>query len=280
VLTSSIAAGVPVISVWEQYPAQVFDFVLPGDSKISSPKQLEGKKIAVLTIGWKSIIDPILADAGVDPKSVKYVELGTQWVQAVARGQADAGLAWEGLRAQLEGEAAHFGSAFSIKFLIGAKFSKDPSNVYAARKADMSDAKKRDIYTRFLAGVVMGFEFSRANPRAAAQITYGQLPALQSIISPQVALESMVQLASGYSLRKRQGHPWGSFDVGAWNGYLKTIADLGQTKKRYSFGDVVNTSLIEAANKRADVARARRDAKRFKVNSYFAKTKLPKGLPI
>ncbi|TMK60531.1 MAG: ABC transporter substrate-binding protein [Actinobacteria bacterium] len=280
VLSSAVDAGIPVIGVWEQYPAQVFDFVLPGDSKITSPADLAGKKIAVLTIGWKAIIDPILADAGVDPSSVKYVELGTQWVQAVARGQADAGLAWEGLRAQLNGEAAHFGAGFSIKFLIGAKFSKDPSNVYAIRKAELSDAKKRDIYTRFLAGVVMGFEFARANPRAAAQITYSQLPALQSIISPQVAVESMVQLASGYSLRKRNGGLWGSFDQNAWNGYLATIAKLGQTKKQLKFGDIIDLSLIAAANKRADVARARRDAKAFKVDQYFKRTKLPAGLPL
>ncbi len=280
VLSSAIDAGVPVIGIWEQYPAQVFDFVLPGDSKITSPSQLAGKKIAVLTIGWKAIIDPILADAGVDPKSVKYVELGTQWVQAVARGQADAGLAWEGLRAQLDGEAAHFGAGFSIKFLIGAQFSHDPSNVYAVRKADMSDAKKRDIYTRFLAGVVMGFEFARANPKAAAEITYGQLPALQSIISPQVALESMAQLASGYSLQKRNGGLWGSFNVNAWNSYLATIAKLGQVKKQYSFHDVIDTSLIAAANKHANVARARRDARAFKLDKYFSKTKLPTGLPL
>ncbi len=280
VLSSAIDAGVPVIGIWEQYPAQVFDFVLPGDSKITSPSQLAGKKIAVLTIGWKAIIDPILADAGVDPKSVKYVELGTQWVQAVARGQADAGLAWEGLRAQLDGEAAHFGAGFSIKFLIGAQFSHDPSNVYAVRKADMSDAKKRDIYTRFLAGVVMGFEFARANPKAAAQITYGQLPALQSIISPQVAVESMAQLASGYSLQKRHGGLWGSFNVSAWNSYLATIAKLGQVKKQYTFHDVIDTSLIAAANKRANVARARRDGRAFKLDKYFSKTKLPAGLPL
>jgi len=280
VLSSAIDAGVPVIGIWEQYPAQVFDFVLPGDSKITSPSQLAGKKIAVLTIGWKAIIDPILADAGVDPSSVKYVELGTQWVQAVARGQADAGLAWEGLRAQLDGEAAHFGAGFSIKFLIGAQFSNDPSNVYAVRKADLSDAKKRDIYTRFLAGVVMGFEFARANPKAAAQITYGQLPALQSIISPQVALVSMAQLASGYSLQKRHGGLWGSFNVSAWNSYLATIAKLGQVKKKYTFNDVIDTSLIAAANKRANVARARRDGRAFKLDKYFSKTKLPAGLPL
>jgi NitT/TauT family transport system substrate-binding protein len=211
---------------------------------------------------------------------VKYVELGTQWVQAVARGQADAGLVWEGLRAQLNGEAAHFGAGFAIKFLIGAKFSKDPSNVYAVRKSDLGDAKKRDLYTRFLAGVVMGFEFGRANPRAAAQLTYTQLPALQSIISPQVAVESMAQLASGYSLRKRQGGQWGSFDATAWNGYLKTVAKLGQTKKSLSFNDVANTSLIAAANKRADIARARRDARAYKLDAYFKKTKLPAGLPL
>ena len=280
VLSSAVDAGIPVVGIWEQYPAQVFDFVLPGDSKITSPADLAGKKIAVLTIGWKAIIDPILADAGVDPSSVKYVELGPQWVQAVARGQADAGLAWEGLRAQLNGEAAHFGAGFAIKFLIGAKFSKDPSNVYAIRKSDLGDAKKKDIYTRFLAGVVQGFEFGRANPRAAAQITYGQLPGLQSIISPQVAVESMVQLASGYSLRKRQGGQWGSFDQTAWQGYLKTIAKLGQTKKELSFGDIINTSLIAAANKKADVVTARRDAKAYKVDAYFKKTKLPPGLPV
>jgi ABC-type nitrate/sulfonate/bicarbonate transport system substrate-binding protein len=211
---------------------------------------------------------------------VKYVELGTQWVQAVARGQAEAGLVWEGLRAQLAGEAAHFGAGFSIKFLIGAKFSKDPSNVYAVRKADLTDAKKRDIYTRFLAGVVMGFEFARANPKAAAQITYGQLPALQSIISPQVALESFAQLASGYSLRKRQGGLWGSFDANAWNAYLKTIAKLGQTKKELTFSGISNTSLIAAANKRADVATARRDARAFKLDPYFKAAKLPAGLPL
>lgn len=280
VLSSAVDAGIPVVGIWEQYPAQVFDFVLPGDSKITSPADLAGKKIAVLTIGWKAIIDPILADAGVDPTTVKYVELGPQWVQAVARGQADAGLAWEGLRAQLNGEAAHFGAGFAIKFLIGAKFSKDPSNVYAIRKAELGDAKKKDIYTRFLAGVVQGFEFGRANPRAAAQITYGQLPGLQSIISPQVAVESMVQLASGYSLRRRQGGQWGSFDQSAWQAYLTTIAKLGQTKKQLSFGDIINTSLIAAANKKADVATARRDAKAFKVDVYFKKTKLPPGLPL
>jgi NitT/TauT family transport system substrate-binding protein len=282
VLTSSIDAGVPVVSIWEQYPAQVFDFVLPAKSKITSPKQLAGKSIAVLTIGWKSIVDPMLAEVGVNPKTVKYRELGTQWVQAVALGQADAGLAWEGLRAQLIGQSATFGSAFSLKFLVGSKWgSKGPSNTYVIRKSDFADAKKRDIYTRFLAGSVWGSEFCRTNPRAAAQITYEARPALQQLISAQVALESMMQLASGYSVfRRNPPHLYGWHDQVAWTRYLNAIAKLGQTKTRLTASQVLSNDIVRASNKRSDVASARKAAKAYKLNSIFKNTKVPKGYPL
>ena len=51
VLTSAIDAGIPVVGVWEQYPAQVFDFVLPANSTITSAQQLAGKKIACVMTG-------------------------------------------------------------------------------------------------------------------------------------------------------------------------------------------------------------------------------------
>jgi NitT/TauT family transport system substrate-binding protein len=282
VLTSSIDAGVPVVSVWEQYPAQVFDFVLPSKSKIKSPKQLAGKTIALFTIGWKSIVDPMLAEVGVNPKSVKYREFGAQWVQAVALGRADAGLVWEGLRAQLVGQSATFGSAFQVKFLVGSKWgSKGPSNTYVIRKSDLDDSKKVDVYTRFLAGSVYGSEFAKANPRAAAEITYEARPALQQLISPQVALESMLQLASGYSVYHRGApHLYGWHDTRAWDRYLAAIAKLGQTKKRLSVGEVLTNQLVRAANSKADVAAARRAGHGYKLSSIFKNTKVPPGYPL
>ena len=281
VLTAALDAGIPVFSAWEQYPAQVFDFVLPGDSKITSPKQLAGKTISVFTIGWKPIVDPMLAEVGVNPKSVKYREFGPQWVQAVALKQADAGLAWEGLRAQLIGMAGVFGSGFNLKFLIGSKWgSKGPSNVYAVRKADLSDSTKRDIYDRFFQGVVQGFEFGKANPRAAAQITYSQYANLQKIISPQVALESMVQLASGYGVWARRGKGWGYHDSVAWKNYLDSVFKLGQTKKHFTVDEVLTNDFVGPANSKADKAKAIRDAKAYKVNAFFKKTTLPAGTPL
>nr|MDQ4030189.1 ABC transporter substrate-binding protein [Actinomycetota bacterium] len=146
VLVSSIASGVPVISIWEQYPAQVFGFSLPADSDITSAKQLEGKRIAAGFPGAEVIIDPLLVEIGVDPESVTVVDGGQQWNQIVAQGQADAGLVWEGLRAQL------LGQGLKLKFLLGSEFSEGPSNVYSVRKSDLDDEGRRDAYTRFLQG--------------------------------------------------------------------------------------------------------------------------------
>ena len=279
VMTAAIDAGVPVISVWEQFYEQVLDFVLPGDSKITHPRQLKGKTISLFTIGWKPIVDPMLGEVGVDPKTVKYREFGPQWVQAVALKLVDAGLAWEGLRAQLQGMAGVFGSGFSLKFLVGREWgSKQPSNSYQVRRADLDDAKKRDIYTRFLAGVVQGFEFARVNPRAAAQITYEQYPGLQKLVAPQVALDSMLQLASIYHAgRRKPPNLYGWHPTDPWQQYLDFIFKSGQTKKHLTLDDVLTNDLVKGANAKADKARARRDGKAYKLNEAFKRTAVPKG---
>jgi NitT/TauT family transport system substrate-binding protein len=282
VFTAAIDAGVPVVSIWEQYPAQVFDFVLSAKSKLTNPRQLKGKTIAVFNIAWKSIVDPMLAEVGVNPKTVKYREFGPQWVQAVSLGLADAGLAWEGLRAQLLG-LGYFGSGTGeLKFLIGSQWgSKGPSNSYQVRKDDLKDSQKVDAYTRLLAGSVMGFEFARVNPRAAAQITYEQYPGLQKVMSPQVAVDSLMQLASGYHTSRRlPPHLYGYHSPAAWTAYLNTVAKLGQTKTKLALGDVLTNALVRPANVKADKARARKDAAKFKLSATFKNTTLPKGLPL
>ncbi len=266
VLTSSIDTGVAVKSVWDMISGQVFDFALPTDSPIKSPKELTGKTIALGSAGWSVIVDPMLVELGIDPKSVKYVTVGPQWVQAAATHKADAALAWEGLRHQW------LGQGLSLKFLIGTTWSKFPSNVYSVRAADLKSAAKKDLYTRFLKGVVMGLEFTRANPRAAAQITYRQLPDLQKTLKPQLALDSMLELAHAYGTSHRKGQGWGYNYAGGWANYLKVIHDLGQTNRQLSTSEVFTNALAVAANRGADVRRARSDAKRYKLDKDFVKT--------
>jgi NitT/TauT family transport system substrate-binding protein len=271
VLTASIDSGMGVKSVWNVISGQVFNFGLPANSKIKSPKELKGKSISLGSSGWKVIVDPMLVELGIDPKSVRYVSSGSSWMQAVATGKADAGLAWEGLRAQLAGQG------LKLKYLIGTNWSKHPSNVYSIRAADLEEEAKKDLYTRFLQGVVMGLEFTRANPRAAAQITYRSLPDLQKTLKPQLALDSMLELAHAYGTSHLKGQGWGYNEAKGWANYLKVVHDLGQTKKLLATKDVITNELQAVANRKADVARARKDARAYKLDKDFTATKVRAG---
>jgi NitT/TauT family transport system substrate-binding protein len=274
VLTSSIDSGVPVKSAWEMISGQVFNFSLPEDSDITDVKQLEGKRLSVLTAGWKVIVDPILVEVGVDPASIKYVESGAQWNQVVSQGQADAGLAWEGLRAQLAGQG------LKLKYLLGSDFSEGPSNSYVVRAADLEDDKLKDVYARFFKGVVMGMTFAKENPQAAAQITYRKLPDLAATLEPQLALESMIELATAYGTTEREGNGFGYHPEDAWENYIKNIAELGQIKKVLPLDDVITNEFVDPANADADTDRARSDAEAFELDDDFAKTTVPSGTNI
>jgi NitT/TauT family transport system substrate-binding protein len=271
VLTASLDSGVPVKSVWNVISGQVFDFAVKKGSPIRNPKDLVDKTISLGSEGWRTIVDPMLVEIGVDPKSVKYVVLGLEWIQAAATGKADVALAWEGLRNQW------LGQGLKLDFLIGSTWSKQPSNVYAVRRADLADQAKAGLYTRFLQGVVMGLEFTKANPRGAAQITYGQLPELRKTLKPQMALYSMLELAQAYATSHRQGQPWGWHYPEGWQGYLDTVYKLGQVKTQLKPDDVYTNDLVQAANTQADRARATADAQQFKLDADFAATQLWPG---
>src|SRR5439155_18857976 len=133
VLTASIDCGIPVKSVWDVISGLVFDFALPVNSPINSPTQLKGKSIALGSSGWKVIVDPMLVELGIDPKSVRYVSAGASWTQAAATGKADAALAWEGLRHQLAGQG------LKLKYATGTTWSKYPSNVDSVPAAALED---------------------------------------------------------------------------------------------------------------------------------------------
>lgn len=152
--------------------------------------------------------------------------------------------------------------------------------MYDARKEDLDDAKRKDVIIRFLQGSVMGFEFARANPRAAAQITYRQFPGLKKQMTPQLAVDSFSELASAYGIANRQGKGWGYAPIGGWQRYLEIIHDLGQTKQKLQVSNVVTNELIAQANSGADVKRATSDAARFKLDADFSKTTPARGVKL
>ena len=87
---------------------------------------------------WQSIVDPMLAAQGVDITKVTYVEAGwPTWGTALAAGQGDAALSWEGLRAEW------IATGLEFEYWLGVQNSPLPANTFVVRAADVDDPDKR-----------------------------------------------------------------------------------------------------------------------------------------
>jgi NitT/TauT family transport system substrate-binding protein len=92
----------------------------------------------------------------------------------------------------------------------------------------------------------MGLEFGHRNPRAATHIVMQQFPNLQ--LKPEIATESMMQLANVFrgDFDRRQG--WGWHDLEAWKLFLTTIRSINQVTKDINAEDVIKNDYVAGAN--------------------------------
>lgn len=257
IMAAAIDTGIEVQMGFGMAAGQVFDFAVHKDSDIKTVKDLAGKTVSLWDVSGANIVAPILSEQGVDPASINYVGSG-QWGQLVGQGQADAALAWEGLRAQWTA------IGLPLRYLIGSEFSNDPSNGYVVRTADAKDPAKVQIMTCFLRGVAMGLEFGRLNPQGAAQITYAQFAAIREQMKPDLALESMRQLMYLYNMTYAKGQGYGYSDPANWQSYLERLFKLGQTTRQITTDEAITNAYVEGANA-FDAAKVAADAAAFEL---------------
>ena len=261
VLSLGLEQGMDLVSAYHVMAGDVFNFAFPKGKAPADLKGLEGKTIALGSSGWQAITNPMLAAAGVDTSKVKYVEVSA-WGQALAQGQADAALSWEGLRAQWRGQGLDF------DYLLGKNVSKFPANSYVIRKSDLADAAKVAAYEKYLRGWAMGMEFGWINPRAATQITMEQFPGLASQMDPTVATESLMQQTALMHARWDERKAWGFHIQDSWQGYFDAIAEIGQVSKVFKAADVTTNQFIAAAND-FDHAKVKADAEAFQLSDAY-----------
>ena len=276
VFSLGVEAGIDLVSVFGMVAYDTFNIALQKGTgaEITTLKDLEGKTVVLGDIGWSSIVDPMIAQAGGDPSLVKYTASGPTWGQALQAGQADAALAWEGLRAQWGAGGLDF------DYILGKDWSKFPANSYQIRRKDAEDPALTDLYTRYLRGWAMGLEFSYQNPRAATQITMEEPtigPALNDTFADKaVAVESMWQLATVNRGDWATREGWGWHDLAAWDLFLTTIKDIGQLTKDIKAADIVSNAFIPGAND-FDHEQVKADAMAFALSPEFEAVPVPEG---
>lgn len=263
VFSLGLAQGMPLVSVFHMGGADVFNFSFRKGEKPASIKELEGKTILLGSAGWQSICDPMLKAAGVDITKVKYVAAGwPTWGTALAAGQGDSALSWEGLRAQWKGQGLDFDN------ILGREFSKLPANSFVIRRSDFEDASKTDLYQRYFRAWAMGLEFGRMNPRAATQIVMEQFPGLGSQMTPAVAVESMMQLANVFAGRWDERKKWGYHLLESWQLFFDVGREVGQITGDINVADVVKNDYIDAAND-FDRAKVQADADGYALSADY-----------
>lgn len=220
-----------------------FSFAFRKGEGSNDLKNLEGKTILLGSAAWQSIVDPMLAVHGVDISKVNYVEAGwPTWGTALAAGQGDAALAWEGLRAEW------IGSGLDFEYWLGVQRSPLFANTYVVREADLEDPDKKAFLEKYLRAWSMGLEFAYHNPMAAVDAVFEQFPTLASNIGPELGATSILQQINVVrgDMSKRAG--WGDHDMGAWQTFFDQVHELGQVSNPINAADVCTNELIVGAN--------------------------------
>lgn len=243
VLSFAVNAGMDLVSVFGSGNLDLFNIAFRKGEGVQDLKQLEGKTILLGSAAWQSICDPMFAAVGVDPKKVSYVEAGwPTWTTALAAGQGDACLAWEGLRADLGAKGLNF------DYWLGMRGSPLPSNSLVVRRADLQDAERLKFLKKYLKGWAMGSEFADRNPRAATDIVFKALPTTKANYGPRAGTESLMQIHRTFKgdMARRSG--WGEHNLKVWDDFFKLLKTIGQSSINIDTTRYVTNDWIAGAN--------------------------------
>ena len=253
VFSFALQNGMKLKSVFHEAARDTFSLAFRKGEGVKNIKDIEGKTILLGSAAWQPIVDPMLAAQGVDISKITYVEAGwPTWGTALAAGQGDAALAWEGLRAEW------IGSGLEFEYWLGVKNSPLPANTFVVRAADMEDADKKAFMEQYLKGWAMGLEFAESNPRAAVQTVFEQFPTLATNIGPALGVTSILQQMNVFrgDWDKRQG--WGWHDMTSWQTFFDLSAKIAGTTP-FVATEVCSNDLIPGANA-FDAAKVKTDA--------------------
>ena len=264
VFSFAIQNGMNLTSVFHMGARDTFSIAFRKGEGVADLKELEGKTMLLGSAAWQAITDPMLAAQGVDISKVTYVEAGwPTWGTALAGGQGDCALSWEGLRAEW------IATGLTFDYWLGVQNSKLPANTFVVRTADLDDPDKRAFLEQYLRGWAMGLEYGHQNPRAAVEAVFEQFPAFASNTGPELGTTSILQQSNVFRGDMDQREGWGWHDMASWQNFFDQILDIGQISEPVKAEDVCTNDLIDPAND-FDHDQVKADAESYELSEEFA----------
>lgn len=264
VFSFAIENGMKLKSVFHMGALDTFSLAFRKGEGPADIKGIEGKTILLGSAAWQPIVDPMLAAQGVDITTITYVEAGwPTWGTALAAGQGDAALSWEGLRAEW------ISTGLEFEYWLGVQNSPLPANTFVVRASDLEDPDRKAFLGKYLGGWAKGLEFAQHNPAAAVQAVFDEFPTLASNLGPDLGLMSIIQQMNVFrgDMSKREG--WGWHDMASWQQFFDLSAQIGQNSNPIQASEVCSNDLIAAAND-FDHAAVKAEAEATEVSAELA----------
>ncbi|MEM5469535.1 MAG: ABC transporter substrate-binding protein [Sulfitobacter sp.] len=222
ILGNSIENEMGLVSIFGTGYLDLFNIAFRKGEGMTDLKGLEGKTVLLGSAAWQSIADPMLRAVGVDVSKVNYVEAGfPNWTAALASGEGDACLTWEGLRALLDKNNQNF------DYWMGMRGSPLPSNSQVVRRADVEDPDRKVFLQAYVKGLAMAHEFAEQNPRAAADIVFKALPATKQGFGARAGTESLMQIHRTFKGDMSQRAGWGEHDIAGFQKFFDVQKEIG-----------------------------------------------------
>ena len=202
--------GLRVVSVAAIVQRPLTSIMALGSKNIRTPADLAGKTVGTAGIPYQAAyLKTIATKAGVNPASIKQVDVGFNLVPAMLSGKADATL---GAFWNIEGiELARRGKHPSIIHMDQAGVPTYDELVLVARESTLKS--NGSLVRRLLRALGQGYAYSRTDPAGATKLLVGANPDLNEATSlAQVKASLPVFFPTG-------GKPFGYADPAAWAGY-------------------------------------------------------------
>ncbi len=200
VFSFALENGMDLVSVFHMGALDTFSFAFRKGEGSNDLKTLEGKTVLLGSAAWQAITDPMLAAQGVDVSKITYVEAGwPTWGTALAAGQGDAALSWEGLRAEWIATGLEFEYWLGVQnsHLSGQHLRRAPVGPRGRRQARLSRGVP--------AGWAMGLEFAYHNPRGRGRSRVRAVP--DAGLEPRRGARHHVDPPADQRLPRRYGSP-------------------------------------------------------------------------
>jgi ABC-type nitrate/sulfonate/bicarbonate transport system substrate-binding protein len=179
-VTMARAQGSPVVSIAALYPHNTSGFAAPASLSITSPADFAHHRYG----GWGTdlesvMVQTVMAQAGADPSSVEFINLGTiDFVTALRLNMADffwIYYGWEGIHAKLEG------IDFTYLPLVDLSDVLDYySPIILTSEAMISSHP--EIVTRFTRALARGYVEAALHPEEAAEALLRHAPELDPVL--------------------------------------------------------------------------------------------------